>query len=132
MDGMDPSCFYRNHSKTLSHILGCLGSGPFRPLDMSGYVYDLCHLPGGQNMSGHAGFTGRVMTTRSIYIYIYIYKTVVCDRVLTLYRPCAYPGAVLRHASGPTGPRNSSRSFSPFIKSSLPGSSKSRCSRKQT
>ena len=67
-----------------------------------------------------------------IYIYIYIYKTVVCDRVLTLYRPCAYPGAVLRHASGPTGPRNSSRSFSPFIKSSLPGSSKSRCSRKQT
>ena len=63
---------------------------------------------------------------------IYIYKTVVCDRVLTLYRPCAYPGAVLRHASGPTGPRNSSRSFCPFIKSSLPGSSKSRCSRKQT
>ena len=63
---------------------------------------------------------------------IYIYKTVVCDRVLTLYRPCAYPGAVLRHASGPTGPRNSSRSFSPFIKSSLPGSSISRCSRKQT
>ena len=56
----------------------------------------------------------------------------MCDRVLTLYRPCAYPGAVLRHASGPTGPRNSSRSFSPFIKSSLPGSSKSRCSRKQT
>ena len=54
------------------------------------------------------------------------------DRVLTLYRPCAYPGAVLRHASGPTGPRNSSWSFSPFIKSSLPGSSKSRCSRKQT
>ena len=52
--------------------------------------------------------------------------------MLTLYRPCAYPGAVLRHASGPTGPRNSSRSFSPFIKSSLPGSSKSRCSRKQT
>ena len=63
---------------------------------------------------------------------IYIYKTVVCDRVLTLNRPCAYPGAVLRHASGPTGPRTSSRSFSPFIKSSLPGSSKSRCSRKQT
>ena len=61
-----------------------------------------------------------------------VYKTVVCDRLLTLYRPCAYPGAVLRHASGPTGPRNSSRSFSSFIKSSLPGSSKSRCSRKQT
>ena len=59
-------------------------------------------------------------------------KTVVCDCVLTLYRPCAYPGAVLRHASGPTGPRNSSRSFSPFIKSSFPGSSKSRCSRKET
>ena len=39
----------------------------------------------------------------------------MCDRVLTLYRPCAYPGAVLRHASGPTGPRNSSRLFSPFI-----------------
>ena len=70
-----------------------------------------------------------VCMTRDI---IYIYKTVVCDRVLTLYRPCAYPGAVLRHASGPTGARNSSRSFSPFIKSSLPGSSKSRCSRKQT
>ena len=52
--------------------------------------------------------------------------------MLTLYRPCAYLGAVLRHASGPTGPRNSSRSFSPFIKSSLPGLSKSRCSRKQT
>ena len=67
-----------------------------------------------------------------LYAAIYIYKTVVCDRVLTLYRPCAYPGAVLRHASGPTGPRNSSRPFSPFIKSSLPGSSKSRSSRKQT
>ena len=65
-------------------------------------------------------------------VLIYIYKTVVCDRVLTLYRPCAYPGAVLRHASSPTGPRNSSRSFSPFIKSSLPGSSKSLCSKKQT
>ena len=39
----------------------------------------------------------------------------MCDRVLTLYRPCAYPGAVLRHASGPTGPRNSSRWFSPFL-----------------
>ena len=63
---------------------------------------------------------------------IYIYKTVVSDRVLTLNRLYAYPSAVLRHASGPTGPRNSSRSFSPFIKSSLPGSSKSRCSRKQT
>ena len=57
---------------------------------------------------------------------IYIYKTVVSDRVLTLNRLYAYPSAVLRHASGPTGPRNSSRSFSPFIKSSLPGSSKSR------
>ena len=55
-----------------------------------------------------------------------------CSFPLTLYRPCAYPGAVLRHASGPTGPRNSSRSFSPFMKSSLPGSSKSRCSGKQT
>ena len=52
--------------------------------------------------------------------------------MLTLYRPCAYPGAVLRHASGMTGPRNSSRSFTPFINSSLPGSSKSWCSRKQT
>ena len=61
-----------------------------------------------------------------------IYKTVVSDRVLTLNRLYVYPSAVLRHASGPTGPRNSSRSFSPFIKSSLPGSSKSRCSRKQT
>ena len=38
---------------------------------------------------------------------IYIYKTVVFVCVLTLYRPCAYPGAVLRHASGPTGPPNS-------------------------
>ena len=35
-----------------------------------------------------------------------IYKTVVCDHVFALNRPCAYP-AVLRHASGPTGPRNS-------------------------
>ena len=61
-----------------------------------------------------------------------IYITVVSDRVLTLSRLYAYPSAVLRHASGPTGPRNSSRLFSPFIKSSLPGSSKSRCSRKQT
>ena len=42
---------------------------------------------------------------------IYIYKTVVCDRVLTLYRPCAYPDAVLRHASGPTGPRSSESFF---------------------
>ena len=38
---------------------------------------------------------------------IYIFKTVVCDRVFALYRPCAYPGVVLRHASGPTGPWNS-------------------------
>ena len=38
---------------------------------------------------------------------VYIYKTVVSDRVLILYRPCAYPGAVPCHASGPTGPRNS-------------------------
>ena len=28
------------------------------------------------------------------------------DRVFALYRPCAYPGAGLRHASGTTGPRN--------------------------
>ena len=28
------------------------------------------------------------------------------DRVFALYRPCAYPGVGLRHASGPTGPRN--------------------------
>ena len=42
---------------------------------------------------------------------IYIYKTVVSDRVLTLYQPCAYPGAVLRHASGPTGPRSSESFF---------------------
>ena len=52
------------------------------------------------------------------------------DLVLTLYR--VYPGAVLRHASGPTGPWNLSRSFSPFIKLSLPGSLISRYSRKQT
>ena len=30
---------------------------------------------------------------------IYIYKTVVSDRVLTLDRLCAYPGAVLRDGS---------------------------------
>ena len=48
--------------------------------------------------------------TRQGLLDIYIYKTVVCDRVLTLNRPCAYPGAVLRHTSGPTGPR-SSKSF---------------------
>ena len=35
----------------------------------------------------------------------------MCDRVLTLYRPCAYPGAVLRHASGATGPRSSESFF---------------------
>ena len=28
------------------------------------------------------------------------------DGVFALYRPCAYPGVGLRHASGPTGPRN--------------------------
>ena len=28
---------------------------------------------------------------------IYIYKTVMFDRVFALYRPCAYPGAGLRH-----------------------------------
>ena len=28
------------------------------------------------------------------------------DHVFALYRPCGYPGAGLRHASGPTGPRN--------------------------
>ena len=78
------------------------------------------------------GPPGDLLITTVKETVIYIYKTVVCDRVLTLYRPCAYPGAVLRHATGPTGPRNSSRSFSPFNKSSLPGSSKSRCSRKQT
>ena len=35
----------------------------------------------------------------------------MCDRVLTLYRLCAYPGAVLRHASGATGPRSSESFF---------------------
>ena len=30
---------------------------------------------------------------------------------LTLYRPCAYGGAVVRHASGPTGPQNSQSFF---------------------
>ena len=42
---------------------------------------------------------------------IYIYETVMFDRVFALYRPCVYPGAVLRHASGPTGPRNSESLF---------------------
>ena len=28
------------------------------------------------------------------------------DRVFALYRPCAYSGVGLRHASGPMGPRN--------------------------
>ena len=74
----------------------------------------------------------RGILVRSSRAQIYIYKTVVSDRVLTLNRLYGYPSAVLRHASGPTGPRNSSRSLSAFIKSSLPGSSKSRCSRKQT
>ena len=36
----------------------------------------------------------------------YIYKTVIV-RVLTLYRSRAYPGAILWHASGQAGPRNS-------------------------
>ena len=36
---------------------------------------------------------------------VYIYKTAMFDRVFALYWPCAYPGAVLRHASGPTIPR---------------------------
>ena len=31
---------------------------------------------------------------------IYIYKTVIFDCVFALYRPCAYPGTVLRHPSG--------------------------------
>ena len=38
---------------------------------------------------------------------MYIYKTVMFGRVFALNRPCAYPSAGLRHASGPTGPRNS-------------------------
>ena len=42
-----------------------------------------------------------------IIVSISFYKTVVCDRVFALYRPCVYPGAVLQHASGPTGPWNS-------------------------
>ena len=50
----------------------------------------------------------------------------MCDRVFTLYRPCVYPGAVLQRASDLKG--NSSS----LIKSSISGSSKSCCSRKQT
>ena len=50
---------------------------------------------------------GDIGMVDEVYVHsIYIWKTVVSDRVLTLYRPCAYPGAVLRHASGPTGPRS--------------------------
>ena len=51
-----------------------------------------------------ASFIGKVPS-------IYIYKTVMFDRVFALYRPCAYPGAVIRHASGPTGPRSSESFF---------------------
>ena len=42
---------------------------------------------------------------------VYINKTVMFDRVSALHRPCAYPGAGLRHASGSTGPRNSEPFF---------------------
>ena len=46
-----------------------------------------------------------------IFLAIYIYKTIMFVCVLTLYRLCAYPGAVLRHASRPMGPRNSESFF---------------------
>ena len=72
-------------------------------------------------LSSHCGQFFIFIFENYLLVRIYIYKTVVSDRVLTLNRLYAYPSAVLRHASGPTGPRNSSRSFSPFIKSSLPG-----------
>ena len=41
--------------------------------------------------------------------------------MLTLNRLYAYPSALLRHASGPTGPRNSSRSFSSVHQIVAPG-----------
>ena len=35
-----------------------------------------------------------------VFLRIYIYKTVMFDRVFALYWPCTYSGAVLRHPSG--------------------------------
>ena len=57
-----------------------------------------------------------------------IYKTVMFDRVFALYRPCAYPGAGLRHVLARRVPEIRIRSS---FKSLIPGSSKSRCSTKE-
>ena len=66
-------------------------------------------------------------STKVPYLYQF-YKTVVFVSVLTLYRPCAYPSAVLRQARRVP----EVRTHSSLIKTSISGSSKSPCSRKQT
>ena len=64
--------------------------------------------------------------------WIYIYKTIVCDRVFALYRPCAYPGAVLRADKLLARRVPEIRTHSSLIKTPIPEPSKFPCSRKQT
>ena len=121
-----PDAFYAAYSLCVEEIRKCF---PFF-FDQVACVPTLFHFPFFMLIFLGSKKRSKFCLVSSV---IYIYKTVVFVCVLTPHQLCAYPGAVIRQASGPTPPPPpENRNHSSLIKSPIPRSSKSRCTRKQT